>query len=172
MDARDAYEYHGARVAPVAQLDRVLPSEGSGRGFESRLVHHLRNLDLSRTVYESLQEARPVRAFLFLVVPKSAHQVRKSRDADLALVNVILFFDSFLIRPIVRIATCRKEPESSASRHGARPARIRDKKIPSNSAHAGRDAVKRNCLLARAERPTIKELHNVSSHGCAGFYRY
>lgn len=43
MDARIAYEYHGARVAPVAQLDRVLPSEGRGRGFESRLVHHLQN---------------------------------------------------------------------------------------------------------------------------------
>ncbi len=28
------------RNAPVAQLDRVLPSEGSGHGFESRLVHH------------------------------------------------------------------------------------------------------------------------------------
>lgn len=41
MDARYAYEYHGARIAPVAQLDRVLPSEGSGRGFESRLVHHI-----------------------------------------------------------------------------------------------------------------------------------
>ena len=42
MDARNAYEYHGARIAPVAQLDRVLPSEGRGRGFESRLVHHIR----------------------------------------------------------------------------------------------------------------------------------
>ena len=41
MDARCAYEYYGARIAPVAQLDRVLPSEGSGRGFESRLVHQL-----------------------------------------------------------------------------------------------------------------------------------
>ena len=41
MDARTAYEYHGARIAPVAQLDRVLPSEGRGRGFESRLVHQL-----------------------------------------------------------------------------------------------------------------------------------
>ena len=28
-------------VALVAQLDRVLPSEGSGRGFESRRVRHL-----------------------------------------------------------------------------------------------------------------------------------
>ncbi len=27
--------------APVAQMDRVLPSEGRGRGFESRLAHHL-----------------------------------------------------------------------------------------------------------------------------------
>ena len=26
--------------APVAQLDRVLPSEGRGRGFESRRAHH------------------------------------------------------------------------------------------------------------------------------------
>lgn len=26
--------------APVAQLDRVSPSEGEGRGFESRLVRH------------------------------------------------------------------------------------------------------------------------------------
>ncbi len=44
MDARPSDEYHGARVAPVAQLDRVLPSEGRGRGFESRLVHHLLSL--------------------------------------------------------------------------------------------------------------------------------
>ena len=44
MDGRHADEYHGARVAPVAQLDRVLPSEGRGRGFESRLVHHLLSL--------------------------------------------------------------------------------------------------------------------------------
>gem|GEM_PF-5340419 len=29
------------RNAPVAQLDRVLPSEGRGRGFESRLVRHI-----------------------------------------------------------------------------------------------------------------------------------
>ena len=27
--------------ASVAQLDRVLPSEGRGRGFESRRVHHI-----------------------------------------------------------------------------------------------------------------------------------
>ncbi len=40
MDACERHAYHGARVAPVAQLDRVLPSEGRGRGFESRLVHH------------------------------------------------------------------------------------------------------------------------------------
>ena len=40
IDARQVDGYHGARVAPVAQLDRVLPSEGRGRGFESRLVHH------------------------------------------------------------------------------------------------------------------------------------
>ena len=39
MDGRHTDEYYGARIAPVAQLDRVLPSEGSGRGFESRLVH-------------------------------------------------------------------------------------------------------------------------------------
>lgn len=29
------------RSALVAQLDRVLPSEGRGRGFESRRVRHL-----------------------------------------------------------------------------------------------------------------------------------
>ena len=40
IDAHPRDGYHGARVAPVAQLDRVLPSEGRGRGFESRLVHH------------------------------------------------------------------------------------------------------------------------------------
>src|SRR5450830_274928 len=32
--------------ASVAQLDRVLPSEGRGRGFESRRVHHLLSLVL------------------------------------------------------------------------------------------------------------------------------
>ena len=46
MDGRHTDEYYGARIAPVAQLDRVLPSEGSGRGFESRLVHHLLSLVL------------------------------------------------------------------------------------------------------------------------------
>ncbi|RMO98858.1 hypothetical protein ALP98_200079 [Pseudomonas viridiflava] len=46
LDAPYPCEYHGARVAPVAQLDRVLPSEGRGRGFESRLVHHLLSLVL------------------------------------------------------------------------------------------------------------------------------
>jgi hypothetical protein len=39
MDARRSDEYYGARIAPVAQLDRVLPSEGRGHGFESRQVH-------------------------------------------------------------------------------------------------------------------------------------
>ena len=29
MDAHPRHGYHGARVAPVAQLDRVLPSEGN-----------------------------------------------------------------------------------------------------------------------------------------------
>ena len=58
MDARNAYEYHGARIAPVAQLDRVLPSEGRGRGFESRLVHHI----------ATPQQARLVRALLFLAL--------------------------------------------------------------------------------------------------------
>ena len=28
------------KQAPVAQLDRVSPSEGEGHGFESRRVHH------------------------------------------------------------------------------------------------------------------------------------
>ncbi len=44
MDARQRDAYDCARAAPVAQLDRVLPSEGSGRGFESRLVRHLLSL--------------------------------------------------------------------------------------------------------------------------------
>lgn len=34
IDRRNTY-------APVAQLDRVPPSEGGGRGFESRLVRHI-----------------------------------------------------------------------------------------------------------------------------------
>ena len=54
--------------ASVAQLDRVLPSEGRGRGFESRRVHHIFSFWLSQTVYETPQEARPVRAFLFLAI--------------------------------------------------------------------------------------------------------
>ena len=41
MDAHPLDAYDGARTAPVAQLDRVLPSEGGGRGFESRLVRHI-----------------------------------------------------------------------------------------------------------------------------------
>lgn len=166
MDARHATEYHGARVAPVAQLDRVLPSEGRGRGFESRLVRHLQ----SGPVPDSPRFQKPALCGLFRFrLPHPTALACGSDGASAPLVNIVLFFDSLLIPPIVTTATCRKEPESSASRHGARPARIRDKKIPSNSAHAGRNAVKRRCLLAHAKSPTIKELHNVSSHGCLGF---
>ena len=32
--------YNTPSSAPVAQLDRALPSEGKGREFESRRVHH------------------------------------------------------------------------------------------------------------------------------------
>jgi hypothetical protein len=56
MDARNAYEYHGARIAPVAQLDRVLPSEGRGRGFESRLVHQIEGKASRQTWMFSLTE--------------------------------------------------------------------------------------------------------------------
>lgn len=38
MDAPSRHGYDVARTALVAQLDRVLPSEGRGRGFESRRV--------------------------------------------------------------------------------------------------------------------------------------
>ncbi len=41
VDAPDGHRYDVARTASVAQLDRVLPSEGRGRGFESRRVRHL-----------------------------------------------------------------------------------------------------------------------------------
>ena len=75
--------------ASVAQLDRVLPSEGRGRGFESRLVHQICNLDLSRTVHESLQEARPARAFLFLADPSQRlwHAAAKAKSSP--LINTI-----------------------------------------------------------------------------------
>ena len=65
MDGRHADEYHGARVAPVAQLDRVLPSEGSGRGFESRLVHHLLSLVLGNSPFDRylLQSLNQRKAF-------------------------------------------------------------------------------------------------------------
>jgi hypothetical protein len=41
MDVARSHAYHAHRNAPVAQLDRVLPSEGRGRGFESRLVRQI-----------------------------------------------------------------------------------------------------------------------------------
>ena len=41
VDASSRHRYDVARTASVAQLDRVLPSEGRGRGFESRRVHQL-----------------------------------------------------------------------------------------------------------------------------------
>ena len=46
VDALGGHGYDVARTASVAQLDRVLPSEGRGRGFESRRVHHLLSLVL------------------------------------------------------------------------------------------------------------------------------
>ena len=42
-DGRDRRRWVSCvRVALVAQLDRVLPSEGRGRGFESRRVRHIK----------------------------------------------------------------------------------------------------------------------------------
>jgi hypothetical protein len=43
LDAHRMVEYGAAPIlpqAPVAQLDRALPSEGKGREFESRRVRH------------------------------------------------------------------------------------------------------------------------------------
>ncbi len=72
MDARSAYEYHGARIAPVAQLDRVLPSEGRGRGFESRLVRH--------TQYEKASVRRDWGFFVGVV--KSGQRARRNKTDD------------------------------------------------------------------------------------------
>ena len=45
MDGSRQTRYASARIrflmAPVAQLDRVLPSEGRGRAFESRRARHI-----------------------------------------------------------------------------------------------------------------------------------
>ena len=38
----------GPAKAPIAQLDRVLPSEGRGRTFESCWVHHFLDCDFSK----------------------------------------------------------------------------------------------------------------------------
>ncbi len=68
MDAQGRHGYDGARKASVAQLDRVLPSEGRGRGFESRRVHQN---DVSGCLLMTTtppRKARPVRALLFLLV--------------------------------------------------------------------------------------------------------
>ena len=40
MERKNRYPFASLPKAPVAQLDRVLPSEGRGRGFESRRVRH------------------------------------------------------------------------------------------------------------------------------------
>ena len=64
IDAHPRDGYHGARVAPVAQLDRVLPSEGRGRGFESRRMRHIDSRFESRS--KRSDKARSLRAFSFL----------------------------------------------------------------------------------------------------------
>ena len=40
LDFRQKVAYKKKHLALVAQLDRVLPSEGKGRGFESRQARH------------------------------------------------------------------------------------------------------------------------------------
>ena len=47
LDAQERVEYGAAPAisqAPVAQLDRALPSEGKGREFESRRVRHFKSI--------------------------------------------------------------------------------------------------------------------------------
>jgi hypothetical protein len=73
MDARRPDEYYGARVAPVAQLDRVLPSEGRGHGFESRQVHHHFFASLNAIRKPLQQKTRPMCGF-FVVYFSSAVQ--------------------------------------------------------------------------------------------------
>ncbi len=65
LDAPYPCEYHGARVAPVAQLDRVLPSEGRGRGFESRLVHHILQSGCVLSCGQSMKCPKPALCGLF-----------------------------------------------------------------------------------------------------------
>lgn len=66
LDAPYPCEYHGARVAPVAQLDRVLPSEGRGRGFESRLVRHILQSGSVLSCGQSMKCPKPALCGLFL----------------------------------------------------------------------------------------------------------
>ena len=97
MDGRHADEYYGARVAPVAQLDRVLPSEGSGRGFESRLVHHLLSLvqgsSVKTTILQSSLASRrepgeSSRACISVFFQQNAGQVKFLWASDERLVTI------------------------------------------------------------------------------------
>lgn len=54
------------RNAPVAQLDRVPPSEGGGRGFESRLVRHI-------SLIQNIFKVSPTRTSNRLSPQHSAH---------------------------------------------------------------------------------------------------
>ena len=97
MDGRHTDEYYGARVAPVAQLDRVLPSEGSGRGFESRLVHHFLSLaqgnsvktNISQRIFASRREpGESSRACVSVFFQLNAGQVKFLWATDERLVTI------------------------------------------------------------------------------------
>jgi len=47
IDSIHQTRYASRLIAPVAQLDRVLPSEGRGRAFESRRTHQIQNQSVS-----------------------------------------------------------------------------------------------------------------------------
>lgn len=54
------------RNASVAQLDRVLPSEGRGRGFESRRMRQILASTSQHMLRKPLEKPALMRAFLFL----------------------------------------------------------------------------------------------------------
>ncbi len=67
-----------SRHAPVAQLDRVLPSEGRGRGFESRRARQF--LPTSRTKQSWVRQNRPER---FWTTARSAASASEGRASGM-----------------------------------------------------------------------------------------
>jgi hypothetical protein len=104
LDNHSKAQYNAHRRAPVAQLDRALPSGGRGPAFESRRVHHISSRSSLSTLipWDNLGTLRIVIKQEFLCQIKN--QIFHLLKTDVLLANYRPYFFAALLQNFSRPA--------------------------------------------------------------------